>query len=264
MTNRSRERSLSAWSVQALLSSKSFTVFKNGKRIGSIRGRMQSQLKHGEGGRSFVIYRMEILRLLNYPKPAHDALIIELPCLMGFRSKEVATWRVEYIHFDSGDCEVLDAKKHRLFTVPLHPLVNRHAEECLDGRDEGYVIQNESTAWRGRDSPLTTTALWYVTRKWAKFLNLYPSSEDYSPIVFRRFFAYQFYHEHPEDLVELQYIMRHSDPETTLRYVKSLVDYGDVKLAYGRFQEALGRELSQEMNNGFSCNTMKQLKREKP
>lgn len=200
-----------------------------------------------EGGRSFVLYRHELLRLLAAPKSPHDALIVESPCLMGFRTKEVATWRAEYIDFQHGDTQVLDAKKHRLFTVPLNGLVAKHAEQILAGRTEGCVIPNLSRAHKGRTEPLSTEAVWYVWRKWARKLDLYPSPEAYSPIVGRRFFAAEWYYTCKLNVVPLSRIMRHGNPEETLRYVANILFYEDLKRDYAEFEFKSMEELARNM-----------------
>lgn len=232
----SRKLLVSRWTVQAVIVSKTiiFNTSRNNQK--KLQVLMRSEKGFFQPSRSFTVYRHEILRLLKAPKPAHDQLIVELPCLMGFRSEEVATWRVEYIHFDSMDCEVLDAKKHKLYTIPLNHQVGKHVEEVLNGRSEGYVIQNESTAWKGREQPLTTTAIWYVTRKWAEFINMHPSPTDYSPIVGRRFFAAEWFYKQRLGATTLSRIMRHNNIETTLRYVAQIVFYEDLKRDYDSFQ----------------------------
>lgn len=85
-------------------------------------------------GKTFVLYRRQMLKLLRTPKPTFDQLAIELPCLMGFRAGEVGTWRAEYIDYALEDTLVLDAKKHRLYQVPLNTIVARHTETILNGR----------------------------------------------------------------------------------------------------------------------------------
>jgi len=191
-------------------------------------------------GKSFLIYRREILRLIATEKSAHDALIIDLPCLMGFRSEEVTTWRLEWIDEKNEDCMVFDAKKHVLFPVPLHQVVEGHVEEVRDGRDEGLVIRNESTAWKSWEGPISTTAVWYTWRKWAKRLKLFPSPEAYSPIVGRRFFVKEFLRACRDDpvegLISCSKIVRHSDVRITLEYAERIMFYEDVKRNFDKFQ----------------------------
>jgi len=191
--------------------------------------------------RTFTLYRRRMLELLRWPKPAFDQLAIELPCLMGFRAKEVTTWRAEYIDFQNGDTQVLDAKKHRIYSVPLNAEVARHAEEVLNGREEGYVLQSRSNAWLRKETPLTPVAIWYIWHKWTQIAG-FPINQRISPVVGRRFFAAEWYYSQGLSLVTLSRILRHSDPVVTMRYVQSLVFHEDVKRDYDRFQLGLMQE----------------------
>lgn len=189
-------------------------------------------------GKTFVLYRRQMLRLIGWPKPCFDQLAICLPCLMGFRAKEVCTWRAEYVDYVADDALVLDAKKHRLFTVPMPAAVERLAERHLDLRSEGYVLQSRSTAWRHPERPISTTALWYIWRKWTREAQL-PNADEISPVVGRRFFAAEWVYGQGLSVVTLSRILRHTDPVVTMRYVQGLVFYEDVKRDADRFQLGL-------------------------
>jgi hypothetical protein len=192
-------------------------------------------------GKSFLLYRKEILRLLAADKSPHDALIVELPCLMGFRNEETTTWREEYIDFKREDTFVFDAKRHEWCPVPLNRVCARHAEQSLNVRTEGLVIENQSSAWRGREEPITTTAVWYTWRKLAERLKLFPSPEAYSPIVGRRFFIKEYLTANREDPVEAAItcsrIVRHSKVAITLEYASNITYYEDVKRNFDTFQQ---------------------------
>jgi integrase len=176
-----------------------------------------------------------MLKLLAFPKPVHDQLCIELPCLMGFRAQEVCTWRAEYIDFEHGDTLVLDAKKKKLFQVPLNIQVATHAEQLLKGRREGYVIQSTSNAQQDPNRPLTPTSIWYIWRKYATLAGL-PNALEISPVSGRRFFAAEWYYRQQLSLMTLSMIMRHSNVRVTLGYVQHLVFYEDLKRDYKQFQ----------------------------
>ena len=194
-------------------------------------------------GKTFVLYRRQMLALLRFPKPAFDQLAIELPCLMGFRSAEVATWRAEYIDFAMGDTLVLDAKKKLLFTVPLNMYVARHAEELLKGRPGGLVLRSRSNAQPDPNRPLRTESIWHIWHKWTRLARL-PNARDISPVVGRRFFAAEWIYGQGLPMVTLKKILRHSHFETTMRYVAGLVFYEDVKRDYDRFQLGLMQEVA--------------------
>lgn len=194
--------------------------------------------------------------MLAWPKPTFEQLVIELPCLMGFRASEVCTWRAEYIDFKHGNTLVLDAKKKRLFIVPLNVQVAAHAEQLLNGRGEGYVLRNRSRAWRGRVEPLNPASIWRIWKKWAFKLNLYPTPEDYSPVVGRRWFAAYWYHYLKLSLITLQMIMRHTDWKTTLEYVEHLVFYEDLVKDYKQFQFSF---IQKDVKSAPNVDELKQL-----
>lgn len=190
-------------------------------------------LIHFKQSKTFIIYREDTLRLLAYPKPIHDQLCLELPCLMGFRAKEVCTWRAEYIDFEHGNTLVMDAKKKQLFLVPLNFQVANHAKKILNGRKEGYVLRSRST--RNKGEQISPFAVWHVWRKWSIKANLL-NYEEFSPVVGRRFFACTWYYWLRLSLIGLSLIMRHSEPRVTLGYVQKLVFYEDLKREYKQFQ----------------------------
>jgi len=228
---------VSAWSVRWVLS-----VRVSAKAIRVCTATTASALHMTRQGPTFVLYRRQILELLHCPKPAFDQLAIELPCLMGFRAKEVTTWRAEYIDWVNGDTQILDAKKQRLFTIPLNSQVAKHAVQLLRGREEGYVLRSRSNRQQDPEKPLTPIAVWYIWKRWVRTRGLHCSAEI-SPVVGRRFFAAEWYYSQGLSLVTLSRILRHSDPVVTMRYVQSLVFHEDVKRDYDRFQLSLMEEM---------------------
>jgi integrase len=201
-------------------------------------GRLVIHRAHAKAapGRSFVIFREQMWQLLAMPKSTHDQLCIELPCLMGFRNKEVTTWRAEHIDFENGDTLVLDAKKHKFFRVPLHVQVASHAEKLLAGRTEGLVIRNTSRAWKAMvKQPISTVSVWCIWKKYTKYL---PNGSEMNPLMGRRLFAALWYHLYHLNLVTLSKIMRHGDPIETLGYVEQLIFYEDMRDDYKKFQFA--------------------------
>jgi len=233
-----RDRAVLAWSVRWVLN-----VRLRGKdKSVRVNERCDVAMATSEG-KTFVLYRRQMIGLLRFPKPVFDQLAIELPCLMGFRASEVATWKAKYIDFAMGDTLVLDAKKKALFTVPLNTQVARHAEEVLKGRAEGYVLRRRTRWKQFVNKPLSTTAIWYIWQKWTRLAGL-PNARDISPVVGRRFFAAEWYYGQNLSLVTLQKILRHSHFETTMRYVAGLVFYEDVRRDYDEFQMKLMQEVA--------------------
>jgi len=232
-----RKLRVSAWSVRWVLSVR---VDKEAKRV-RVKTTAFATTMTGQG-LTYVVYRRQMLELLRISKPAFDQLALELPCLMGFRAKEVATWRAEYIDWVNGDAQVLDAKKHRLYSVPLNTQVAKHAMDVLGNRDEGYVLQSRSNRQQDPEKPLTPIAVWYIWNKWIQKIGVC-TPISVSPVVGRRFFAAEWYYSQGLSLVTLSRILRHSDPVVTMRYVQSLVFHEDVKRDYDRFQLGLMEEM---------------------
>lgn len=234
--NYKRDRTVIAWTVSLILS---VGRQKSSKSKVELNATLLMKAKvSSDSGKTFVLYRTQMLRLLAFPKPAFDQLAIELPCLMGFRASEVTTWRAEYIDFQHGDSLVLDAKKGVTFTVPLNMYVAKHSEEELAGRIEGPVLRSRSN--RNLGEQLTPFAIWHIWHKYTKNL---VNGKDISPITGRRFFAAEWYYKQKLSLVTLQMILRHSHFETTMRYVRSLVFYEDMKANYDKFQRGMAKSL---------------------
>jgi len=225
-----------AWSVRWVLAVRVNAALK---RADVDRALVTTYIKGSEP--TFVLYRRQMLRLLAWPKPAFDQLVLELPCLMGFREEELRTWRAEYIDWQEGDTLVLDARKHQLLRVPLNTQAAKHAEEVLNARSKGLVLQRRRHKSLDPEQPVSRTAVWYVWAKWTARAGL-PNARDISPVVGRRFFAAEWYYGQGLSLVTLQKIMRHKHFETTIRYVRGLVFFEDVKRDYDRFQLKLMQE----------------------
>lgn len=139
---------VSRWSLRVILSfdERKVQVKKHGQTllIQHVFAEKSTMQKMESPTKTFILYRRQMLQLLKTTKPVFEQLAIELPCLMGFRAAEVATWRAEYIDFQNGDSYVYDCKKKRLFKVPLNREVAKHAEILLNGRSDGFVLQGRT------------------------------------------------------------------------------------------------------------------------
>lgn len=236
-----RDLAIVAWTVRWVLSVR---LPQNFKKSPTLKTKLSVKTKiQTSSAKTFIVYRSQMLHLLSVPKPPFDQLAIELPCLMGFRASEVATWKAGYIDYPNMNTEVLDSKKKKLFTIPLNLYVAEHAEIVLEGRLEGNVLRSRST--RNLGQQLTPTTIWYIWDKWTKEAGL-PNAKDISPTTGRRFFAAEWYYHQKLSLVTLQMILRHSHFETTVRYVQGLVFYEDLKRDYDRFQFKMMDELQKQ------------------
>lgn len=229
-------RRVLAWTVRMVLE---YGVPQHAKGKVELNATFLMKRNISDSGKTFVLYHMQMFKLLGFPKPPFDQLAIELPCLMGFRASEVASWRAEYIDYQSMNTLVMDAKKKKLFTIPLNLYVAKHAEQVLDGRSEGNVLRSRSN--RNLGEQLTPTTIWMIWDKWTKEAEL-PNAKDISPLTGRQFFAAYWYHWLRQSLMTLSMIMRHSDPRVTLGYVQRLVFYEDVKSDYDSFQEKFAQD----------------------
>jgi len=121
------------------------------------------QGSHEREGR-IVVYRARFLRLLNWPKPLRDQLILELPTLNGLRTHEVATAEVRHVDLEHGDLEVLDSKKYQFYTIPLDYGVGRHFQQYFTqtGITEGLVFRAGWKAGRRSEGPLSDSAIDYI------------------------------------------------------------------------------------------------------
>jgi len=90
------ERRILAWSVQAFIVSKRFTVKKRGKARADSAPKMQ---RDNSSAGKIVVYRGYFVRLLSVPKPLRDQLLIELPCLQALRTGEVSSLKVGRAYF---------------------------------------------------------------------------------------------------------------------------------------------------------------------
>ena len=206
---------------------------------------LQPSVKKAEGTeRSFTIYRAEVIRLLAHPKPSHDQVALELMALMGFRASECTTLRLEHCDFAHEECLVLDAKKHKLMTVILARSTARHIMECSRGRIEGLVVENLSTAWRGRNKPLSGEAIWYLVRRCAENAHSYPSPREYSPLVLRRFYIAATLEARKDEplpfvLIDIMKQVRHSDPRALWEYALKIRFKEDWQRGFNKFQNRM-------------------------
>lgn len=228
------------WTVRAIIE---YRRTKGSKSRTNLTLEVAMRFKGRAYPRSFIIYRAEIKRLLNASKSAFEQLILELPCLMGFRNSEVANWRIEHIRWVEGQTLVLDAKKHVLMPIPLNLHVAKLAMEVIGDRTSGVVLKSRSKAYQNSELPLSHVSIWRVWRKWAFKLDLYPRPEDYTPVMGRRYFACKWFHELHLSLVTLSHLMRHSDPKQTLDYVNHLIFADDVEQDYREFERRANQDL---------------------
>jgi integrase len=179
-----------------------------------------------------VIHRSHILRLKKFPKPTRDQLCIELATDMGLRSGEISTLRIENIDLEKGKIYIIDSKKKTLYPLALTYEVAQHIDEVKAGREEGWLIlQGKRNAWR-RGKPMTTIALCYIWRKWAKRAGI-PNWRKYNPRLGRHYFACE-WARRGGNIEILRRILRHSQLTTTQLYLSRLLFWEDEQAEYQR------------------------------
>jgi len=227
-----KERRLCAWSVQAVLVSKTITIKKrNGKRkTFALHLEKSAEVNFSEG--KIIVYRGRFIKLLNAPKPLRDQLIVELPTLNAFRTTEVATVQKEHIDLEHGDIEVFDSKKHKFFTVPLHPTVAIHLDEFIvqQGIKSGLLFRPGSKAGRRSEGPLTDVAIDYIWKKCCALARVPYMSPRYG----RAYFAINWHIVQGKSLIGLMDILRHISLLATQRYLSKIRCYEDLKTEFYR------------------------------
>jgi len=177
-------------------------------------------------------YRDHFLKLLNYPKPLRDQLILEFPVLNAFRTTEVATVTVEDIDLEHGDIKVLDSMKHEKIKVPLDPNIAKHLKEYLKRSSftSGFIFRPGPKAGRRTTKHLTDTAIDYIWGKWCRAAGISYMSARYG----RAYFALDWYLIQRKNIIALKQILRTSFKDLE-RYLPKY-RYEDLK---GEFQRGL-------------------------
>jgi len=188
------------------------------------------------------------LKLLNWPKPLRDQLILELPTLNALRTDEVATLKAEYIDLANGDLEVLDSKKHSFFTVPLDYTVAKHLELYLSqtGIKEGLIITPGTKAGRRTKGSLSNQAIEYIWKKWCLACGI-----PYMPPRYgRAYFAADWHIIQGKSIIGLMNVLRHDSFLATWKYLTKIYCYEDVK---AEFQHGVKSPFASECARSDSC-----------
>lgn len=214
-----RERRVLAWSVQAIIYSKTVAVKKAMHKKKRVEGKI-------------TVYRGYFLKLLAVPKPLRDQLIIELPTLMAFRTSEVCTARKEHVDFERGDMQVLDSKKHKFFTVPLDPQVAEHLDSFIGENNLTGVLFRpvQKAGCKGKNPYLSNTLIEYVWEKWCREASV----PHMPPRMGRAYFAVNWHIVEGKSLIGLMDILRHDSLLSTQKYLSKIRCYEDVKAEFYR------------------------------
>lgn len=270
-----------AWSVQAVMRLEQFTVYHSSlasKSEGStavITLRLCYQLQSSLNGKytlhkktrsatgKIIIYRERFMHLLASPKSLRNQLIIELPTLNAFRTTEVATVQAEHIDLDRGDIQVLDSKKGIFFTEPLDYTVARHLEQLLaeTGITSGLVFKPGPQAGKRRkDKPLSPQAIEYIWNRRCKDCGIPPMppryGRAYRAVTWIKGYDPLTGHKiRPKSFDGLMDLLRHTNPATTLMYLRKICDYESFKM---EFYEGMDSPFVSECARSDSCPAVKE------
>jgi len=179
-----------------------------------------AQRERAEG--KIVVYREYFLKLLATPKSLRDQLIIELPCLEGFRTGEVSTVRAEWFDVPNGDLQVLDSKNGKMYTLPLDSTVAK----CFLQMNvtEGPLITGRKHTGKGLSSC-------HIERIWsdccwnANIPVMHPRLGRAYLATFEHFVL-------GKPTAYIQWELRHDSLQSTEHYLSRIVDYKDMKAMF--------------------------------
>jgi hypothetical protein len=229
------KRRVLAWSVQAVLITKTIRIIKPGKP----QKHFASGLFHSsESEGKIIVYRGYFLRLLSIAKPLRDQLIIELPTLQGFRTGEIGTVEMKHIDFEHGDIQVLDSKKYRLSTLPLDATIADHLDKYIHVRGivSGPLFKPEKRTRPRKPNSKTKgvgLSLSYIQRVWRKWCDIC-GIPYMSPRYGRAYFAANWVFVEHKNIYHLMAMLRHNDILATQKYLAKIVDYDDLKTEFYR------------------------------
>lgn len=214
-----------------------------------------------ENRERIVVVRSHFRKLLAFPKPLRDQLLIELPTLEAFRTGEVSSLRAEYVDFEAGDLLVMDSKKKKLCMVPLDPTVAAHLAEYMRLEDirKGIIIQPKKNANHVGRKPgsktlgegLSETMIKRVWGYYCGFCNIPMMPPRYG----RAYFATVEHFVMGKPLAYIQFMLRHDDLQSTEHYVcNRIVSYEDMKgMFYNSKDSLFGSECARSMSCPVSC-----------
>lgn len=187
-----------------------------------------------------VLVQRDIQKLVQHPKILRDQLIIELPRLQAFRTREIATLRWELVNEDDRWIYVENSKKDHLFPLPLQwqlaPLLKQFRQEMGQPKN-GWVIRPLPTVNVKKSAlgkPISNTAIEGVVKEYAREAGIF-NWKSYTPTLLRAYFAAEWFRQ-KRNLKMLQTMMRHNELPTTMHYVSRIVFWEDLEAEFDRIQ----------------------------
>jgi integrase len=236
------QRSVLAWSVQALVCTRTITINKtpDSSRKAPTHDTL-SQPARERGESRLVVSREHFMILLSAPMPLRDRLIIELPVLQGFRAGEVSNFQAEYANFERGLIGVMDTKKHRLFWNPMRRIMAAHLDQYMEqmGIRHGTLIQPLPGAPHTGRKPGSKTLGVGLSIKTIEHIWAIRCIENdlpvMSPRMGRAIFAVWWMRIKHKPIGYLKVQLRHDKIESTESYWENILDFDDL---VAEFQDA--------------------------
>lgn len=135
---------------------------------------------YGRQANSIVIYQAHFARLLAFPKPIRDQVIIELPCEIGLRTGEICMLLIENIDLEKGDMVVRDSKNYRLYPLALTFTLAKHIEQLVAYRVEGWLIRQEPRSGKVSDNLMKPQSIRVYWLRWARRAGI-ANWKEYTP-----------------------------------------------------------------------------------
>lgn len=170
-----------------------------------------------------VIRRESFERMLKLPENPRHKMILRLLWALGLRTSEVTTIKIEDV--DGKTINILDAKKHRYFRLPIDSKTAEMLAEYIQGRS-GWLFPNRFDS----SKHITRQAVNYIVGKYA-------NGEKFHPRDYRRRFARNWVNR-KGSLTGLQQILRHTNISSTAVYVDGI-----------RFEDEIRKEYDSIMGN---------------
>jgi integrase len=172
-----------------------------------------------------------------------DYVMVRLFMMLGLRTSEVCTLRVEHIDFETCHVTILDSKTKLLVQLPLDVETVELLELFLKDRREGYVFR-QLQSWRNvkADKPLHKITVWARVRKIAADAGV----ANFKPRIFRQHFAADWHYKKHGSMKGVQHILRHSDISSTDAYLSKLFFKEDVEKEYRLHVDRVARALQDE------------------
>jgi len=163
----------------------------------------------------YILNQEDFNKLLDYPKKLRHRLMLRLLYATGIRTKELVTIKVKDVDTTNKTIRILDCKKKIYFTLPIDSETNKMLKEYMVSNLTQHI---EYLFSNGNGGHVTTKSIQKCIRAWSKKLNY---KDNWCPRFFRYRLA-RLWIIKKGSLTDLQSILRHTQINTTFRYVEKI------------------------------------------